>query len=221
MAIRILLVDDHGVLRAGLRALLNSESDLVVVGEATDGAQVAQLTELLSPDVVLMDVSMAGKDGIETTRELRKVHPDVRVLLLTIHDDEWLVREAIRVGAAGYIVKNAVESELINAIRAVSAGHMYIHPSLTRALISEETRSTSTNLHVETLTMREVQVLMLVARGHTNKQIAELLNLSTRTVESHRANMMAKLDLHSRVELVRYASEHGLLNTHSDGIHAK
>jgi DNA-binding NarL/FixJ family response regulator len=211
MPIRILIADDHGVLRAGLRALLNAEPGLEVVGEAGDGDEALSLTRTVQPDIVLMDINMPGCGGIEATRQLKQLQPDVQVLILTVHEDEGLFQEAIRAGAAGYIIKRAVESELVNAIRAVSRGDLYVHPAMTRALFASTTLAPADNqAALETLTAREVEVLRLLAEGHTNRQIADLLTLSVRTVESHRAHLMDKLDLHSRVELVRYATKHGL-----------
>jgi two-component system response regulator NreC len=212
MVIRILIADDHGVLRAGLRALLKTEPELEVVGEAADGAEALRLAGALRPDIVLMDISMPDCGGIEATRRLRALLPDVRVLILTVHDDKSMVQEAIQAGAAGYILKRAAESELVNAIQAVSHGDMYVHLPMTRSLQAEATAMpASDRVAAETLTPREIEVLRLIARGHTNRQIANLLTLSVRTVESHRANLMDKLDLHSRVELVRYAAQHGFL----------
>ena len=211
MAIRILIADDHGVLRAGLRALLNAEPDLEVVGEAADGDEALRLTRTLRPDIVLMDVSMPGCGGIEATRRLKELRSDVRVLILTVHEDSGLLQEAIRAGASGYILKRAAESELVNAIQAVWRGDLYVHPAMTRALFASTIHAPADNqVAIETLTPREVEVLRLIAQGHTNRQMADLLTLSVRTIESHRANMMQKLDLHSRVELVRYAMKHGL-----------
>jgi DNA-binding NarL/FixJ family response regulator len=213
MVTRILIADDHGVLRAGLRALLDAAPDLTVVGDAADGDEALRLTNELQPDVVLMDISMPGRGGIEATARLRQLKSDIRVLILTFHEDETLLKEAIRAGASGYIVKRAVESELINAIRAVLRGDLYIHSGMTRALLADsgspEPRS---QMSVERLTPREMEVLRLVAQGHTNRQIADLLTISVRTVETHRANLMGKLHLESRVELVRYAAEHGLFD---------
>ncbi len=212
MVVRILIADDHGVLRAGLRALLKAEPKLEVVGEAADGEEALRLAGALRPDIVLMDISMPDCGGIEATRRLRALLPNVRVLILTVHDDKSMVQEAIQAGAAGYILKRAAESELVNAIQAVSRGDMYVHLPMTRALQAEASAlPAASEVAAETLTPREVEVLRLIARGHTNRQIANLLTLSVRTVESHRANLMDKLDLHSRVELVRYAAQHGLL----------
>jgi len=215
MTTRILLADDHHILRAGLRALLNAESDFDIVGEAADGDQVLQLAAELRPDLVLMDINMPGLGGIEATRRLKKVLPEIHVLILTVHEDESLLREAIHAGVSGYVIKRAAESELTDAIQAISRGDMYIHPAMTRALLKDlapipkPKPATSTQ---DTLTKREVDVLRLIVRGYTNNQVAEQLSISPRTVEGHRANLRQKLDLHSRVELVEYAEEHGLLN---------
>lgn len=212
MTIRILVADDHGVLRAGLRALLNAEPDMKVVSDASDGAEALQLAISRRPDVVLLDISMPDDTGIEVTRRLQGACPETRILILTVHEDETLLREAIRAGAAGYIVKRAIESELINAIRAVHRGDHYVHPSMTHALLGEEPPPTSADEElVEQLTPREIDVLRLIAQGYTNRQAAEILSISVRTVETHRANIMGKLDAQGRVDLVRYAQEHDLL----------
>lgn len=227
MSIRILIVDDHGVLRAGLRALLSAEPDLEVVEEAANGHEALSLASELRPDVVLLDINMPDTSGLEITRRLQMVLPEARVLILTVHEDESLLQEAIRAGAAGYIIKRAVESELIDAIRAVWRGDLYVHPSMTRALlkdissspandrgtISKDRTSVATRRpsSVESLTRREVEVLCFIAQGYTNRQTAQALSISVRTVESHRANLTDKLNLHSRVELVRYARERGLV----------
>lgn len=213
MTLRILIADDHGVLRAGLRALLNSEPDIEVVGEASNGQEVLTFTQKLQPDIVLMDLSMPKGGGIEATKIIKEMVPETLVLILTVHEDESLLREAIQLGAAGYILKRAVESELINAIHSVARGELYIHPAMTRALLSNSTpKSTSRRLNVPTLTKREHEVLGLIARGYSNRQIAAKLSISVRTVETHRANLMNKLNLGSRVELVRFAAQHGLLD---------
>lgn len=213
MPIDILIADDHGLLRAGLRALLNAEADFRVVDEAADGTETLRLAGQLSPDIVLMDVSMPGLSGIQVTRRLKEILPNVRVLILTVHEDESLLREAMRAGASGYIVKRAVESELIDAIRTIWHGNLYVHPAMTHTLLKDLTpEPVSEDAPLEPLTPREIEVLCLIAQGYTNRQIAESLNLSVRTVESHRAHITGKLGLRSRLELVRYAQEHGLLN---------
>lgn len=210
MRAKILIADDHGVLRAGLRALLNAEPDLQVVGEAIDGEDALHKASELKPDIVLMDLSMPRMSGIEATRRLKELLPAVQVLILTVHEDTSLMREAIQVGASGYILKRAVESELINAIHSVMHGELYVHPAMTRALFSSiVAQPKSPTPTEELLTSREIDVLRLIIRGYTNRQIADHLSLSVRTVESHRASLMSKLNLHNRLELVRYGAEHG------------
>ncbi len=212
MSIRILIADDHGVLRAGLCALLNAESSLEVVGEADTGEEAILLAKKLAPDIILMDLSMPGMGGIEATRRLMELQPAPHVLILTMHDDKGMLREAIRAGASGYILKRALKSELIHAIQIVMNGDLYVHPALTRVLFTEiETSSSPASFQVEMLSPREAEVLRLIALGYTNSQIAQALSISVRTVEYHRGNLMGKLNAHSRVELVRYAAEHGFL----------
>lgn len=208
MTTRVLIADDHPLLRAGLRRLLAADPDLETVGEAATGAEVLQLTGELHPDIVLLDISMPGENGIATTRALKARFPDVLVLFLTMHEEEGMLQEALRAGGDGYVVKRADEPEILRAIRAVRNGGVYIHATMTRALVQPPPRHATP---AEALTQREIDVLRLLARGNTNRQMAELLNLSIRTVESHRANLMGKLGLASRVELVTYAEEHGLL----------
>lgn len=212
MGAKILIVDDHGVLRAGLRALLDGESNMVVVGDAADGEEAIHQAIELNPDVILMDINMPGLDGLEVTQKILARLPATRVLLLTVHEDSSLMRKALDVGAAGYILKRAVESELINAIHAVARGDIYVDPAMTRALLEKSSSKPSNHGYLEPLSPRETEVLKLIARGYTNRQIAGKLTISVRTVESHRANLMDKLDLRSRVELVRYAREHSMLD---------
>jgi two-component system response regulator NreC len=212
MLVRILIADDHGVLRAGLYVLLNAVSDFEVVGQAADGNEVLALAADLCPDLVILDINMPGPDGIEVTRRLKEILPHVRVLILTVHEDEGLLRAAVQAGASGYIIKRAVGTELIDAIYAVCREELYVHPAMTRALLKDlQPALTSDQIPVESLTPRETEVLRLLAEGHTNRQIAEVLTISVRTVESHRSNLMGKLGLNSRVGLVRYAKQHNLL----------
>jgi two-component system response regulator NreC len=212
MAIRILIADDHGLIRAGLRALLEDVPDLQIVGEAANGLAVLQLAAELLPDVVLMDISMSGMNGIETTRQLKDISPKTRVLALTVHEDEGMLREMMRAGAFGYIIKRAAESDLIQAIRVISQGHMYVHPELTSALLKDISPHAAPHKAVkEVLTPREIDVLLLLARGYTNRQIAQELNLSQRTIEGHRASLVGKLGFSSRVELRNYVEEQGLM----------
>ena len=211
MTIRILIADDHGLIRAGLRALLKDAPDLEVVGEAEDGISVLSLAAELKPDIVLMDISMPGMTGIEATQKLREISPTTRVLALTVHEDEGMLRKMIRAGAHGYIIKRAVESDLLQAIKVVSQGYIYVHPSLTGALVQDiSPHKPSPELPQATLTAREIDVLRLLARGYTNRQIAKELNLSARTIEGYRANLVSKLGIKSRVELMNYVEEHGM-----------
>jgi two-component system response regulator NreC len=211
MATRILIADDHGVLRAGLVALLHDEPGFEVVGEAGTSEEALRLTMESHPDLVLMDLSMPEMGGIEATRRIHEKTPEVRVLILTLHEETDMVREAIRAGAGGYILKRAVKTELINAIQTVLQGDLYVHPAMMRALLSDpQPESRPSSPLAEPLTPREVDVLRLIVRGHTNSQIAEILSLSVRTVEYHRANLTSKLNLHSRVDLIRYAAENGI-----------
>ena len=211
MATRILIADDHPVLRSGLRVLLGADPDLEVVGEAGTGEETLRLAEELHPDVVLLDIGMPGESGIETVRRLKAKLPALKVLFLTMHEEEGMVLEALGAGGDGYLIKRTDEAEIIQAIRAVRRGDVYVHSAMTRALLSQAETTERPQEPVEPLTQRELDVLRLLARGNTNRQIAELLGLSTRTVESHRANLMGKLGLSSRVELVTYAEEHRLL----------
>jgi two-component system response regulator NreC len=214
MPIRILIADDHGVIRAGLRALLDGFPDITIIGEAADGGEALTKAVELKPDIVLMDLSMPHMGGIEATRQLVQHEPGIRILILTVHEDEDLLKEVIRAGAAGYIVKRSEQDDLLHAIRVVARGDLYVHPSMTRALFSEPSSNASPKVYeVETLTSREIEVLVLLAKGYTNRQIAEQLCISQRTVEGHRANLSGKLGLHSRVELVEYVEKHGLMKT--------
>jgi two-component system, NarL family, response regulator NreC len=210
--IRILIADDHALVRAGLRALLLADPELEVVGEAGDGTEALRLCEELLPDLVLLDITMPGDSGIATAQRLKEARPELVVLFLTMHEEEGLLHEALRAGAAGYVIKRAEASELLQAIRAATRGDIYVHPAMTRGLLQQPVTTQHRRTAPEPeLTPRELEVLRLLVRGNTNRQIAGLLGLSIRTVESHRANLMGKLGLASRVELVEYAEEHGLL----------
>jgi two-component system, NarL family, response regulator NreC len=212
LSIRILIADDHAVVRSGLRALLGTDPDLEFVGEAGDGPETLQLVETLQPDLVLLDITMPPDSGIEIARRIKEKHPKVLLLFLTMHEDEALLHEALRAGGAGYVIKRAEEAVILQAIHTVSEGDLYVHPSLTRALLQRSiTSEQRRGAPVEPLTPRELDVLRLLARGNTNRQTAEVLGLSVRTVENHRANLMGKLGISSRVELVGYAEEHKLL----------
>jgi len=211
LSIRILIADDHGVIRGGLRAILEDEPGFEVIGEANDGEEALHLVSELRPDIVLLDIAMPGIDGSECTRRLTMMYPQIHVLILTVYEDESLLREAIRAGASGYVIKRAAEEELIAGIQAVSRGDMYIHPAITRLLLKDLTPTINSQRDVlETLTSRELEVMRYIVRGYTNRQIAESLFISVRTVEGHRANLFGKLGLKNRVELVEFAEKYGL-----------
>jgi two-component system response regulator NreC len=184
-----------------------------LVGEATGGYEAIELVKMNKPDVLLLDVSMPDLDGIAVVKQIIPTFPNLRILILTIHEDQALLREAIRAGASGYILKRAAESELISAINILMRGDMYIDPAMMRDLVDETVSpSRPHEENVESLTPRETEVLTYIVQGYTNRQIGEVLNISVRTVEGHRANLSGKLGLQSRVDLVRYAREHGLID---------
>lgn len=211
MSIRIVIADDHGVMRAGLQALLRNEPSIAVIGEAESGAGVIGLAGELHPDIVLLDIGLPDIDGIESTRRLKKAFPDIRVLILSVYEDQSLLQEAIRAGASGYVIKRAAGDELIDAILAVSKGYMYIHPAITRLLVDDLTPPHNNKKgNLEALTPRELEVMGYIIRGFTNRQIAEALFISIRTVEGHRASIFGKLGLTNRVELVEFAEKYGL-----------
>jgi DNA-binding NarL/FixJ family response regulator len=209
---QILLVDDHAVLRAGLRLLLDGQDDMQVVGEANDGSEALRLCESLKPDLVLLDLSMSGLGGLDAIPLMRKTAPSARILVLTMHDDESYLKGALRSGASGYVLKKAADSELLSAVRTVMRGELYVHPSLTRTLAGDLLPSQEQPADPwENLTEREQQVLIGVARGLTAAEIAEKLSLSPKTVETYRARGMEKLGLRSRAALVQFALTHQLL----------
>jgi two-component system, NarL family, response regulator NreC len=213
LATRVLIADDHAIVRTGLRSLLRDEAGLELVGEASGGEEALRLVESLNPDILVLDLSMPDMDGIQVTKRVHTLLPQVRILILTVHEDEALLREAIRAGASGYVLKHAAEEELISAITMVQMGDIYVHPKMIRSLlVAPQKQTPSSPRPEEILTPRELDVLNCIVQGYTNRQIAEELSLSVRTVEGYRANMMEKLGLHSRAELVRYAREHGLLD---------
>jgi two-component system response regulator NreC len=212
---RVLLADDHAVLRAGLRLLLDAQPDLKVVGEAGDGGEALTLAAQLQPDLILLDLTMPGLSGLEALPALRKAAPATRILILTMHDDEGYVRQALRHGAVGYVLKKAADAELISAVRAVLRGEVYVHPSLTRALLEDLLPAGAAHVPVDpwaALSEREQEVLRLVALGHTSAEIADRLSLSVKTVETYRARGMEKLGLRSRAALVQFALAHHLLS---------
>jgi two-component system response regulator NreC len=212
--IRLLVADDHPVVRAGLRALLNAQLDMDVVGEACDGETAIARALELQPDVVIMDITMKDLSGLSATRQIRKQAPQVKVLVLTIHDDEEYLGRMLEAGATGYVLKQAADTELTVAIRAVHRGEVYLYPSFTRVLLKDRLPAAEEDLDGKQdspLSARETEVLRLVALGHTNRQIADQLYLSVKTVETYRSRLMQKLDLKDRAALVRYALRKGLL----------
>lgn len=212
--IRILLVDDHTILRDGIRLLLEAEPDLIVVGEAEDGRTAVKLACQLKPDVVLMDIAMPLLNGLEATRQIKHDCPGVKVLILTMHENEEYIRQALANGAMGYILKDAAARELLNAIHAVHRGEAILSPAVTRLVVENYLRwgdiqkDSSTNR----LSPREREVLQLIAEGYSNKQIAEILCISIKTVQAHRMNLMSKLDLHDRAELIKYAIQRKIID---------
>jgi two-component system response regulator NreC len=211
--IRVLVADDHAVLRAGLRLLLNAQSDIVVVGEAADGLEVCERAPDLRPDVVVLDLSMPGSQSGNVIRDLRRLCPATRILVLTMHDDAAYLRAALAAGAAGYLVKSAADTELISAIRAVHAGRTFVDLTSSRnRTIPDPDASARQSQAPKNLSRREGEVLRLVAQGNSNQQIAGLIRVSVKTVETYRARLSEKLGLKGRSDLYRYASESGLLD---------
>ncbi len=210
--VRILLADDHTILREGIKVLLNRERDMEIVAEAEDGAQALEKVRTAKPDVVVMDISMPKIGGLEVTREITETFPDVKVVILTMHDNEEYLVQALKSGAKGYVLKEAAATDLAEAIRAVVRGDAYLYPAVARKLVDDYVNRVRTiKTASESLTPREREVLKLVAEGHTNREIADYLGISVKTVENHRANLMKKLDLHDRTELARYAIKIGLV----------
>jgi DNA-binding NarL/FixJ family response regulator len=212
MAIRVLLVDDHTIFREGVRALLSEHDDIEVVGEASDGREAIDKVAELQPDVVLMDIAMPGLGGLEATLEIRKLRPESRVLVLTQYDNREYVFPILKAGATGYVLKQAAATDLVAAIRAVHAGGSFLYSTVAKTVLDDYlARGRVPEDPYETLSDREKQVLRLVAEGRTSREIAQLLVLSVKTVMGHRANLMEKLGIHNRTELVKYAIRHGLV----------
>lgn len=212
--IRLLLVDDHEVVRTGLRMLLENQQDMVIVGESSSAVEGLQMATELKPDVVIMDITLPDINGIEATRRLKQINPNIAVVALTIHDDEQYFFEMLQAGASGYVPKRAAPDDLLIAIRAAKAGEIYLYPSLAKLLVSDYVHRSITepeSTSLEALTPREREVLALLAEGDSNDEIAEKLAISRHTVARHRENLMRKLGLHSRAELVKYAIRKGLI----------
>jgi RNA polymerase sigma factor (sigma-70 family) len=221
--IRVLLVDDHAILREGIRFLLTGSGEVDVIGEAGDGIEALEMVEKLQPDAVLMDISMPRMNGIEATKELKKRHPDLPVLILSMYDSDEYVVPILKAGAAGYVLKRAAAQDLVSALKAVVSGQVILDPTVAQTVMAnlggtggqstlQPERNEASFQALEQLTEREREVLTLIAQGLTNQQIADKLYISIKTVQAHRANLMEKLDLHDAVELTKFAIRTGLIS---------
>jgi DNA-binding NarL/FixJ family response regulator len=210
--IRVLLADDHAVVREGLKALINAESDMNVIGEASDGPSAVALVADLDPDVVVVDVSMPGLNGAEVATRLRAARPDRKVLALTVHEDAGYLRLLLEAGAAGYMLKRAAAAELVRAVRAVAAGGTYLDPAMAGRVVDDLVRPTEPPATTAELSERETEVVRLIALGYSNKEIAARLGVSVKTVETYKSRSMEKLAIRSRVDIVRYAAGRGWLS---------
>jgi two-component system response regulator NreC len=213
--IRLLVVDDHAVMRDGIRALLSLHEDIEIVGEAATGQEAIEKARDLTPDVIIMDIAMPGMDGLEATRRILKANPREKILVLTQHDDKEYILSAIKAGSSGYVPKRALGSELVSAIRAVYHGGSFLYPSAATALIQDYRNQALEGDSYDQLTPREREILKLIAEGHTSREIAEMLFITLKTVTGHRAKIMEKLGLHNRTELIKYAMRKGVLSLDS------
>ena len=212
--IRLILADDHAVVRSGLRMLLEAQPDIEIIAEAETGEEAVNIARKLKPDIILMDIQMPGVNGIEATKRIKQLSPDSAVLALTMHEDEQYFFEMLHAGASGYVPKRAAPDELVTAIRTVARGDVFLYPSLATQLVQDYLKQAGTGDQLEvydTLTPREQEVLILIAEGLSNPQIAKQLVISVKTVDRHRENIMRKLNLHSRIDLVKYAIKVGLI----------
>jgi len=211
--VKVLLVDDHAIMRDGIRALLGSNQDIKIVGEATNGKEALEKTRELAPDVIVMDIAMPGIDGLEATRVIKKDNPEVKILILTQYDSKEYVLSALKAGASGYLPKRALGTELITAIHIVFCGGSFLHPSIASVLVDHYQHQRMQNKDpFDSLTLRQREILKLIAEGHTCKEIAAEVFISPKTVNGHRTGIMAKLGLHSHSELIKYVLHKGLLN---------
>jgi two-component system response regulator NreC len=214
--VRVLIADDHAIVREGVRMILSTHPDIEVVGEASNGEQAVSLAQTLRPDVVVMDISMPGMNGIEATQQIRQRAAGVNVLALTMHEDDHYVFQLLKAGAAGYVLKRAAATDLVDAVRAAARGEAFLYPSVAKTVVADYLRrlqrGEAERKPYDGLTPREREVLALIAEGHTNQQIANRLFISIKTVQTHRAHIFEKLGLHDRTELVRYAIRVGLID---------
>jgi DNA-binding NarL/FixJ family response regulator len=210
--LRILLADDHTLIRDGLKALINAQQDMEVVGEAGDGQTAYKIAAEIQPDLVVMDVSLPEMSGAKATERIKHELPGIKILALTVHEDKGYLRQLIQAGASGYVLKRAAAEDLIHAIRAIAGGGIYVDPAMMSKVVgSTRLRSLDDALKDNNLSDRETEVLRLIALGYSNKEIAAQLDISIKTVETYKARLMEKLDLHSRVDIVRYALRQGLM----------
>lgn len=210
--LRVLIADDHTIVRSGVRLLLEREPDIKVVGEALDGNEALAMVKRLHPDVILMDITMPGMDGLEATRQIKARWPDVKVLVLTMHRSDEYFFEMLKAGASGYVLKGAETSELIHAVRVVGQGEVFLYPTMASKLVGDFLSRVSKGVESDpSLTQREKEILRMLAEGYSNKEIAEKLVVSPSTVHSHRTNLMSKLGLSNRREIIQYARQRGLI----------
>lgn len=212
--IRVLLADDHAIVREGIKRILAEEPDIEVVGEAGDGLQAVEMAKKLKPDVAILDITMPALNGIEATRQIRSSLPNTHTLTLTMHEDDTYVFQLLKAGAAGYVLKRAAATDLVQAVRAAQRGEAFLYPSVAKAVVADYLKRLNEGEGKEMydgLTEREKEILTLVADGATNQEIARKLFISIKTVQTHRAHIMEKLDLHDRTKLVRYAIRKGLI----------
>ena len=213
--IRVLLVDDHAIMRDGIRALLGLNEDIEIVGEASEGREAIEKTKELSPDLVIMDIAMPRIDGLEATRRIKKQNPNVKVLILTQYNNKEYILSAVKAGAAGYLPKRALGSELVSAVRAIQRGESFLHPTVATALIEDYQQQATTQDPYDQLTPREREILKLLAEGQSTREIAEALFISQKTVIGHRSKIMEKLDLNNKADIFKYAARKGLVTLDS------